>query len=207
MAKYTIETIIDAGVKTFARYGEEFTMSQVAEELHTSASTLYRHVATKRELYFAILTHEFDEFNVTIQQIIAELGDPTPQKILQQIGRYILTMAREDYEKFTLMFLTKPPDIGSKLSGEEYGPGPYELACDPQTIGSIYHIIGQVIDTNALDPNMQKNLTFYLISLIVGAGFVTSPTYEYSNQGLLPKEDYEQFHNFVIDHTFKPWLD
>ncbi|MHA2503284.1 MAG: TetR/AcrR family transcriptional regulator [Candidatus Kariarchaeaceae archaeon] len=203
MVKYTLDQIIDAGRQSYFKQGADFTMSDVARELNTKASSLYRHVATKRELYFAMLTKEFSEFETVIEKIIAELVTPTPTAILQSVGRYILKMAREDNERFMLMFMTKPPEAGSKLQEESVGP--HELTCNPQTIGFIQGLVKQHIHTNNLDPSLTTNLTFYLVSLVVGAGIVTSPTYEYSNQGLLSPGEYEAFHDFVIENSLSLW--
>lgn len=208
MAKYTLDQIIDAGRKSYAKYGDDFRMSDVAKELHTRASSLYRHVTTKRELYFAMLTKEFNEFEGVISHLIQELSEvtePTPELILQEVGRYILKMSREDTERFLLMFMTKPPDHGAKLSEEMIEIGTHEQACNPQTIGFIQNLVLQHLDQHNLNAANLTNITFFLVSLVVGAGFVTTPTYEYSNQGLLTAEDFEQFHEFVIENSLKLW--
>lgn len=205
MVKYTIDQIIDAGRKTYAKYGEGFKMSDVAKELNTKASSLYRHVATKRELYFAIVSREFKEFSDDIDQIVSQMVDPTPKKIIMEIGKYILKIARENTEQFHLMFLTKAPKQGAKLLGENERIGKYESECNPQTIGALNNLVIQHLKSKNLNIDIANNLTFFLVSLIVGAGVITSPIYEHSNEGLLKPEQYEDFHNFVIANCMKLW--
>ena len=108
-------------------------MSDVAKQLGTRASTLYRHVNNKRELYFAMLTREYDLFRQRITEIMEQLQSPSPVVILKAIGSEILDMSRNNFERFSLMFLTKPPDLGSKAD-EIHVPGPFEKACDPQRL-------------------------------------------------------------------------
>ena len=179
-------------------------MIDVAKQLDTKASTLYRHVNNKRELFFAMLIEEYRLFADSIDDLVSHMQDPTPNKVLIAICNYILEISRNDFERFKLMFLTKPPDVGGK--GEDITPGPYEAACDPQTIGFIENLVEQhLVSLGFAEENMEF-ITYTVLSTIVGAGLVTSEYYNYLNADFLSDSQYEEFHKFIVSNSIAHFL-
>ncbi len=185
MAKYSIDQVIDAGIRAYAKFGEDFTMSNVADELGTRPSSLYRHIPNKRELYFAMVTREFNRFNMRIE----EFASDNPQgDVMRFVGSMILKIGREDFGLFKLMFVSRPPPAPT-----DYSPGHFELQCNPRTIHNLLGIVRRLgIDE---DPVL---LTYTLMSLVLGGSILTSEVYSSLNEGILPKERYSEFHEYLL---------
>lgn len=188
MAKYTIDQVIDAGIRTYSKLGESFTMSDVAKELGTKASSLYRHVQNKRELYYALVTREFDRFNSKIENFAAD--NQNPNKIIKFVGNLILEIARDDYQLFKLMFLSQPPPASTDTVG------PFEQKCTPRTIDDLLWLVRGLPQVDEED---SVNLTFTLMGLVLGSAILTSEVYEELIGGILPQDQYSTFHKYVLD--------
>ncbi len=184
MAKYTIDHIIDAGIRAYAKYGEDFTMANVADELGTKPSSLYRHVQNKRELYFAMLIREFDRLNEKIEEYAFTNKDP--KEILKFAGSLIFEIGRNDFQLFKLMFLSRPPPSNAS-------PGLFEQQCHPQTIHNILALVKRI------NPTSDATFAAYsLMSLVIGGAILTSELYNPLNAGILSKSEYSRFHHYLL---------
>lgn len=160
-------------------------MREIAKKLETGPSSLYRHMANKRELWFAILTDYFKEFTLEMEQL-ATSHQGSAIDLLLKIGHFFLQFAKEDFLRFKLMFLTEPP-----TSNKEKGI--YENLCNPTAFKSLIDIVQNVIDENKLKANAIL-LANSVWALVLGASTITSPINDYlfdqNLQNTFSVEDY-----------------
>ena len=70
------QAIVEAGMKVFATGSYSgATTAEIAREAGISEPILYRHFASKRELYFACLDEAWDSFRSALDAKLAEFGD------------------------------------------------------------------------------------------------------------------------------------
>ena len=119
------ETIIAKGRELYTIKGFDLSMRDLAKELNTQASSLYRHVQSKRELWFAITTNDYAEFEKGMDLIILKERNLSGLGLLKKIGLYFLEFARADFNRFKLMYLYEP--------SKEEKVGPFEQACKPNS--------------------------------------------------------------------------
>ena len=186
------ETIITKGREMFTKRGFDLSMRDLAKELNTQASSLYRHVQSKRELWFAITTNDFEDFEKGMDLIISKEGKSSGLELLKSIGAYFLDFARADFNRFKLMYLYEPP--------KEKKIGPFEQACKPDSLTKLIQICQIIINQEDLKKIKAKELAIFVFSQILGYTIIKSPINSY----LLEQEDFlfikdSIFDNFILD--------
>ena len=186
--RWTSDIIVNTGRKLFYKKGFSLTMRDLARELGTRPSSLYRHVKNKRELWFAIINQDFELFNEEISRI-AQSHRGNSQDLLRKLGRFYFEFARQDFNRFKLMFLFEPPH-------SEKSTGPFEKACNLQSLKQMKILVEQIIKEENLSVNNSDYLTYAFISIVLGAVTINSPINSYllEDQTMMDTK----FDNFVI---------
>ena len=186
------ETIIEKGRELFSEKGFDLSMRDLARSLNTQASSLYRHVQSKRELWFAITTKDYSDFDKGIKGLVSSQGSESAVSLLRRVGKYFLEFARDDFNRFKLMFLYEPPT--------EDSAGPFEQACEPDSLTGLIQICQVIIEQEKLTKIKAKELAILIYSQILGYTIISSPI----NDFLLQKPEFNfikgpQFDNYVLD--------
>jgi len=169
--RWNSDIIVNTGRKLFYKKGFDLTMRDLANELGTRPSSLYRHVENKRELWFAIINQDFELFNDKISKI-AQSHTGTSQDLLRKIGHFFFEFARQDFNRFRLMFLFEPPQ-------SEKSSGPFEEACNLQSLKQMKFLVEQIIKEANLSVGNSDYLAYALISIVLGAVTINSPINSY----------------------------
>jgi AcrR family transcriptional regulator len=190
--KWDEETIIAKGRELFSLKGFNLTMRDLAKELNTKASSLYRHVQSKRELWFAIITRDFEDFGKGMQDVAMNHSKKPALEILRNVGQYFLDFARADFNRFKLMFLYEPP--------KDEKAGPFEQACDPNSLKDLIMFCQMIVEEEKLTKIQANELAIIIYAQILGFATITSPINDY----ILQQEDYmyikkEGFENFFLE--------
>lgn len=186
--KWDEETIIQKGRELFNEKGFELSMRDIAKSLDTQASSLYRHVQSKRELWFAITIKDFEEFAKGMNELAIKNHGST-KDLLKEIAYYFLRFAREDFNRFKLMFLYEPP--------KDEKIGPFEQACNPDALHYLIQFCDLLIQEEKLSKISPEELSILYYSQILGYAVINSPINEYLlDQGLtihIKKRDFDKF--------------
>jgi AcrR family transcriptional regulator len=169
--KLDVEKIIETGREFYKIKGDQFSMRDIANELNTGPSSLYRHVSNKRELWFAILTKDFEEFGLEMGGI-AKNHKGTSTELLFKMGEFFIEFSKKDFSRFKLMFLSEPP-----ISNKE--PGIFENNCNPNTFQILVDLVKNVVEENNLKNHDPLILANTLWALVLGASLITSPINDY----------------------------
>lgn len=197
--KWDDETIIAKGRELFSEKGFDLSMRDLARALNTQASSLYRHVQSKRELWFAITTRDYDDFGKGIQEIAMQHSNQPATLLLRRIGEFFLEFARADFNRFKLMFLYEPP--------REESAGPFEQACQPDSLTSLIQVCQIIIEQEKLINITSKQLAIMVYSQILGYSIITSPINDY----LLQQKEFSYindpaFDKFILDKLMETVL-
>jgi len=93
MARSTVEKILDAAETRFAEKGFSATsLGEIADDVGIRSPSLYKHFATKKELYRAVMKRLLDPYFEMLETL---LTSPTDAK---QAQRNLDTVARHYYE-------------------------------------------------------------------------------------------------------------
>lgn len=189
--KWDEKTIIEKGRELFTEKGFDLSMRDIAKSLDTQASSLYRHVQSKRELWFAITIKDFEVFGDGMNEIARNhLGKPA--ELLKNIAYYFLRFAREDFNRFKLMFLYEPP--------KDEKIGPFEQACNPESLTYLIEFCQLLIKDEQLTKISPEQLAILYYSQLLGYAIINSPINDY----LLDRESFTSIKNpdfdkFMID--------
>ena len=188
--KWDEKTIIEKGREMFAEKGFELSMRDIAKSLDTQASSLYRHIQSKRELWFAITIKDFEEFAKGMNDIALKYPD-SPKEILKETAYYFLRFAREDFNRFKLMFLYEPP--------KDEKIGPYEQACKPDSLHYLVHYCDLLIKEEKLTMIKAEELAIMYYSQILGYAVIKSPINDYMlDQEILKLISKQDFDTFIV---------
>ncbi|MFV2016598.1 MAG: TetR/AcrR family transcriptional regulator, partial [Candidatus Heimdallarchaeota archaeon] len=192
--------IIAEGRKLMSESGGIFSMRELARRLDVSPSGLYRYVANKRELWYAIVIEDFKLFTQGFRLIHDKyIGTISFVELITKIGVFFLEFAKTNYEKFNLMFLSNPPS-SKKESGE------FERSMNSEALDILYSIVSKAVLAKEIINQNPKHLTLSYWSYILGSAILLSPTYEYLHSdtflGKGTKSDYEHFIVNMINTLF-----
>ncbi|MHA2104727.1 MAG: TetR/AcrR family transcriptional regulator [Candidatus Hodarchaeales archaeon] len=180
--KWTSELIISKSKELFYEKGFDLSMHDIAKELNTRASSIYRHIESKRELWFAITIDDFKEFGKRMEQM-ATNHRGTGVELLEKMGIFFIDFAKKDFNRFQLMFLYEPPTTNN--------PGPYEQSCNPDSITGLVNLCQQIILEEQLKNVTPEDLAIQMFSLILGYSIIVSPINDY----LLHQERFKEIKN------------
>ena len=189
--KWNADIIIEKSRELFYEKGFDLSMRDIARELDTRASSLYRHIDSKRELWFAITNADYMEFSNRMR-LITENHQGKSIELLKKTGLFFLEFARDDFNRFNLMFLFEPPKINDQEKGK------YELACNPDSISFLVFLCGKVIEEEKLENINAVELAIHVWSQILGYSVIKSPINAY----LLEKEEFKHLASQQRDNKF-----
>lgn len=155
--------IIDIGRKMFLKYGSRgIKMRTLAKELgfgSNSASSLYTYVNSKRELWFAIMKHDFKDFENGLESV-AQNHKGTMKQLLVKIAHFYLHFAFEDPKRYQMMFEIPAP-ISNKI-------GPFEQTYESKSVYFLKNIISQVLVERNLNEREGGKYAFFLWGILHG---------------------------------------
>jgi len=163
------DKILDEGRVLFAKDGLGMSMRELAVKAgFGGVSSLYRYISNKRELWFAVVNRDVDEFNSQLEQVMLDPSLVTNQDILKAMVSFFLKFSREEFDQFRVSFLMEPP--GSDKPG-----GEYEKQHNPKIYQNFLVIIQRGAQANEFsDPNVIL-MVGIIWSMMLGAAISLSP--------------------------------
>ncbi|MHA2099316.1 MAG: hypothetical protein ACW99A_11550 [Candidatus Kariarchaeaceae archaeon] len=200
-----LDLIIEKGRAMFSTE-PELSMSKLANRVNLgSASSLYRYVNNKRELWFAIIINDFCNFSDELDVIVNNPQNVSYKAILLDMCRYFLKFSREEFPKFKVMFLMEPPRSEGISKGDR---GPFEISHEARGFTTYLNIVQKAQNAGEIRIDHPAFLvTGTIWSLLLGASTSVSPLYSYLGEEFfsenLPKTDEDPrifIHDQVINH-------
>ena len=156
--------IINAGRKLFLKYGSEgLSMRTLAKKVDMGKSNLYTYVQSKRELWFAVMRKDFKKFEKGMEkEIVGHQG--TYKELIEKVARFYLNYAKEDKERYKMMFLTPAPPSENI--------GPFEKQYESKSIYYMNDLIKSAVMNNEISEKDVGKLTYFLWGIVHGASNV-----------------------------------
>ncbi len=172
--KKKFDKILEVGKNLFVEYGSHgFSLRQLASKLNMTKSNLYNYVKSKRELWYAIRTHYFKDYEKEIAKIFRNLnGDHIELGV--KWAEYFLDFAAADKERFEMMYYIRAPP-SKKI-------GPFEKKYRPLEL--LQKGVDIVLRAVAEGKNIEKDpvkLYYYMYATCLGAAKVEADL-NYLNQ-------------------------
>ncbi|MFX1275734.1 MAG: TetR/AcrR family transcriptional regulator [Promethearchaeota archaeon] len=156
------DEILEVGRNLFVEYGSHgFSLRELASKLNMSKSNLYNYIISKRELWYAIRTRYFSEYEKGFAEILKN-HDGNNVELGVKWAQYFLEFAAEDKKRFEIMFFIRAPS-SNKI-------GPYEEKYRPLDV--IKKGINIVLKAVEEGKNKEKNpiaLYYYMYATCLGA--------------------------------------
>ncbi|MHA1109938.1 MAG: TetR/AcrR family transcriptional regulator [Promethearchaeota archaeon] len=183
--------IIEEGRKLFLKFGAEgMSMRMLARELgmgSNSASSLYTYVSSKRELWFGIIRHNFQNFEKGMEKIYRDHSG-TFKGLLLKVAEFYFQFAMEDTYRYKMMFQTPAP-ISKNV-------GPIEQNYESRSVYFLQNIVTQAVKNGEIQEKDVGKLTYFLWGILHGPLTVIE-TELFGDEQQLPtlgtKEEYIQF--------------
>lgn len=175
--KKQLNLIIEKGRAMFTTE-PELSMAKLAKKVGlNSASSLYRYVESKRELWFAIVINDFCNFSDELEEIISDPNMVSYKAILLEMGRFFLEFSRADFPKFKIMFLTEPP---GPVPVSKSDKGPFEKSYETRAFMIFMNAVQKArIAGEILIQEDAFTTTGIIWSFLLGAAISVSPLYTY----------------------------
>ncbi len=157
--------ILETGKDLFMDDGiEGFSMRALARKLAMSKGNLYNYVQSKRELWFGIVSLEYEKFEDKLRKVAEKDFGSSVDKLVS-IGVFFLDFCGEDYRRFQMMFLTPPPKSGKR--------GPIEEEFKYTNIlGYIRELFQKAVENNEIKEKDTHSLTLFYWAHILGVAKV-----------------------------------
>ncbi len=182
------QEIIEEGRKLFLKLGSEgFSMRAIAKKTGMQQGNLYNYVQSKRELWFAVIQEDFQQFTERMKQV-TESHQGTSIKLLGKIAEYYFDFAVEDTERYKMMFLTPAPPSSSI--------GPIESHYQPESFEIIFKVVQTAVERKELVDIEPLNFTLFLWGIVHGNVSILQPEYIFPQQyaqKLNYQKDYQSF--------------
>ena len=191
--------ILETGKTLFMNHGiEGFSMRALARKLSMSKGNLYNYVKSKRELWFGIVSMEYEKFETKLQNLASKDYKSSVDRLIE-IGTFFLNFCGEDYRRFQMMFLTPPP------KSEKRGPIEEEFKYN-NILGYIRHLFQEAINNGEIQEQDAHSLTLYYWGHILGAAKVEAnlePMNLFMKNYFENKPTYsrDQFRAFFLEKT------
>ena len=122
-----------------------------------SASSLYTYVRSKRELLFAIIKHNFRDFERGMMKIYQNHGGTT-KEFLVKIAAFYFNFANEDRQRYKMMFHTPPPVSKSVV--------PIENEYDSKSVFMLKDMVAQAVKNGEVKEQDMGKLSFFLWGIL-----------------------------------------
>lgn len=188
-----LERILTAGREVFLNRSKNFSMRQLAKQLEMSPGNLYNYVRSKRELWFAIIEQDFEQFDAGMRTIINN-HQGTYSKSLDHLARYYFEFALADTARYQMMFSTPAPPARFK--------GPFERSHEVESLNILIGVIQHAVDAGEITGEDTNKLAIYFWSVLHGVVmiYITSCEVESVAQVLGDVEDLFEFtRNKLLD--------
>ena len=169
-----------------------FNMRSLAKRLDMSQGNLYNYWTSKRDLWYAIIQHDFALFEKELNNIV-EIHEGSLIDLLDKLAHFYLNFARINYKQYQMMFVLPPPPAEKK--------GTKEAGFEPQTINLLFEIVKKFLEESELKKIDSRKLTLYLWSIMHGAALVSRTVVFSSDSNSLFFGSIEKFFEFVIQQT------
>ena len=193
--KKQYEKILDAGRKLFLKYGSEgLSMRTLAKEVNMGKSNLYTYVQSKRELWFAVMQRDFEQFERGMEKEFSE-HKGTYKELIKKVGRFYLEFAKEDKARYQMMFQTPAPP--SKTVG------PIEEEYESKSIFYLKDLIQAAANNGEIAEKDVDKLTYFLWGIVHGTSNVID-TDLFGGKDRIP--DYgnlDEYYDFVMKYITK----
>ncbi|TFG18752.1 MAG: TetR/AcrR family transcriptional regulator [Promethearchaeota archaeon] len=105
-----MEKILTASLELIKTKGfHGFGMRALARHINMSQGNLYHYISSKRELWIAVRIKTMRHFKELLEEIAFSKSENTLET-LRKIGNFVFTFASEDYNRWKLMTVIKPPE-------------------------------------------------------------------------------------------------
>jgi AcrR family transcriptional regulator len=183
------ELIVNTARELFYEAGVlGFSMRVLAKRLDMSQGNLYNYWTSKRDLWYNILEQDFQEFEGQMLKII-KTHEGSYLFLLEKLAEYYFTFARDNYQKYQMMFVTGPPPAEKK--------GKKESDFEPKTIHILMRIVRDASESGELEIDNILHFTLYLWSVIHGTVLVSRTILFDANSALSTFGDTESFLTYV----------
>ena len=163
-------------------------MRVLAKRLDMSQGNLYNYWTSKRDLWYNILEQDFQEFEGQLLKII-KAHEGSYLSLLEKLAEYYFIFARDNYQKYQLMFVTIPPPAEKK--------GRKERGFEPKTIHILMRIVQDAVESGELEIDNVLHFTLYLWSVIHGTVLVSRTILFDTDSDLSTFGDAENFLTYV----------
>lgn len=189
--------ILETGKELFLEHGiEGFSMRALARKMAMSKGNLYNYVQSKRELWFGIVSQEYEDFEAKLRGLAEKVYTTSIERLIT-LGNFFLTFCAEDYRRFQMMFLTPPP------KSDKNGPIEEEFKFT-NILGYIRQLFQKAIDAGEIQNEDAKKLTLYYWAVILGAAKVEA---NLEPMNLFMQNYFEKAKSFTREDFRKFFLD
>jgi AcrR family transcriptional regulator len=186
-----IKKIIETSREIFLKDGfKGFSMRTVANRLGMSQSNLYNYWSSKRELWYAIIRHDFNDFDNQMKNI-ATKHKGSLIELLEKLGYFYFKFASDNFKRYQMMFVLPPPPAESV--------GPTELEFEPKTIETLVSVLREANQSGLLKDVDIERLALYLWSVMHGATFVSHSVIFHPKTEMIYFGKVKDFQKFVIE--------
>jgi len=157
--------ILETGKELFVKYGSHgFSLRALAKRLNMSQTNVYNYVQSKRELWIAIRTKYYGEFQDGLNRLIGDYqGSYTD--LFFKMAEFFLEFASVDFNRFAMMFLISAPP-SNKIGPLEKNYEPFQIMKYISVIVEKAVIAKKIIKTEAIER------LFYIYGVLLGAAKV-----------------------------------
>jgi len=171
-----------------------FSMRALASRLNMSQGNLYNYWSSKRDLWYAIIEHDFSELEEAIRQVVVNHAGSTIE-LLEKLAYFYFDFARTNNSQYRMMFILPPPPAEKK--------GITETEFEPTTIALLLDIIEQAISTGEFKDTDAKKMTLYLWTVVHGTVLVSQTILFDSRYESAVYGNIKEFQTFVVEQLRK----
>ncbi|MFW9993317.1 MAG: TetR/AcrR family transcriptional regulator [Candidatus Odinarchaeota archaeon] len=160
------------------------SMAKLAKRVGLNgASSLYRYVKSKRELWFAIIIKDFCDLSDKWEEIVNDPLMVSYKEILLEMCRFFLKLSRDDFARFKIMFLTEPPGPVPVSTTDR---GPFERSHEPRAFTIMLNTVKKAQVAGEISTREDAFITTGIIwSFLLGTATSVSPLYAYLGENFL----------------------
>jgi AcrR family transcriptional regulator len=186
-----VKKIIEISREIFLTDGfKGFSMRTVANRLGMSQSNLYNYWSSKRELWYAIIRHDFQVFEDELMKLVSSHKGSLIE-LLEKFGYFYFKFAEDNFRRYQMMFVLPPPPSGTV--------GPTELEFEPTTIQTLVTMLRKADESGILKGVDVEKLSLYLWSVVHGVTYVSHSVVFHPDSKMKNFGAAEDFQKFVIE--------
>jgi len=162
-----MEEILNASLELIKADGfHGFGMRALARHIGMSQGNLYHYISSKRELWIAVRIKTMRHFKELLEKM-AKSSNENTLETLRTIGNFVFTFASEDYNRWKLMTVIKPPEPPMKDGQPVVGEieKNYEST---RVLDVVFEILQGGLNQGELKDLDYKFIGIYLYSVILG---------------------------------------